>query len=184
MRRLTLWFCAVIAAGLGCQPRQPPASTPGPFAATRPTVQFASSEHGIRLSYPAEWSPVPSDEYVLRIAPAGDPGELSISLDVPKLPPHIPGLIPLGMVVNGYVDDLRKQDPAVKVDQPVATKVGGANARRVRSTRQSSGRTLVEEAVLTVHGDRVYIFRANADTAHGHEAQNVLIRVLTSVKWE
>jgi hypothetical protein len=34
--------------------------------------------------------------------------DTSISLDVPKLPPHIPGLIPIGSVRNGYLDDLKK----------------------------------------------------------------------------
>ncbi len=147
----------------GCRPKDMPPTTQPLSSAMR---EFASVEHGVRFGYPAGWSSTPTDAYVLQIVS----GSSSISLDVPKLPVHVPGFIPLGMVVNGYVDDLKKKAPAVKVEAPVALKVAGANAKRVKSS--------VEDAVLTVHGDRVYIFRATPD------ASDVLDDLLRSVQWK
>jgi hypothetical protein len=144
------------------------------------TTEFTGP--GIQLSYPSGWSPVPSDELVLRLAPPSA-SKTVVSIDVPKLPPHIPGLIPLGAVVNGYVDDLKKQDPHVNVEQPVEIKVAGANARRVGSTRTVDGSPLVEDAVLTVHGDRVYIFRANSESSGQQDARNALDALIDSVQW-
>ena len=62
----------------------------------------------------------------------------AVSLEVPKLPPHIPGLIPLGSVVGGYIDDLKKQHPGVKVDDP---STNPANGRGRRGRRGAGGET-------------------------------------------
>jgi hypothetical protein len=178
VRRLTL---TLIILAAGCRPRDPaPPAPTQPVAAA--TTEFAS--HGVRFSYPADWSPVPDVDYVLRVAPRENADAMSIALDVPRLPPHIPGFIPLGMVVNGYVDDLRKQQAAVEIDPPVDMKLGGANARRVRSRRTMNGKTLVEDAVLAVHGDRVYILRANSEAGTGPAARDALNAILASVAWD
>lgn len=177
----------VALASGGCRPRGPAQSpsrdTPRP---TPGTSEFASERHGIRFTYPSNWSARPDADLVLRLAPAGmgDDSAASVSLDVPKLPPHIPGMIPLGMVVDGYRDDLKKQRAGIQIDDPVATKVAGANARRVRSAWQEGGQTRVEIAVLTVHGDRVYIFRANADGADEADAGAALDSILSAVSWK
>src|SRR5688500_10322690 len=108
-RPLSILF--MLALTTGCQPR--PSAAP---ASTRPLAMSTEfNGPGIRLSYPSGWSPVPSAELVLLLAPS-PASKTVVSLDVPKLPPHIPGLIPLGAVVNGYVDDLKKQDPHVNVE--------------------------------------------------------------------
>ena len=175
-RPLSILF--MVALTIGCQPR--PSAPP---AATRPlATRTEFTGPGIRLSYPSGWSSVASAELVLRLAPS-PASKTVVSLDVPKLPPHIPGLIPLGAVVNGYVDDLKKHDPGVNVEQPVETKVAGANARRVRSTRTLDGSPLVEDAVLTVHGDRVYIFRANTEPSDQQDARDALNVLIDSVQW-
>src|SRR5688572_17346357 len=138
-----LWSCVVLVGlVVACRPGRTPEPREGETSlspSTQPAgraTEFASREHGIRLSYPADWEAVQySDpEYILVLVPSASEAERNnpvVSLDVPKLPPHIPGLIPLGMVVNGYADDLKKQYPGVKVNPPVSTKVAGANARRV-----------------------------------------------------
>jgi hypothetical protein len=147
-------------------------------------TEFASEPLGIRLAYPANWVAATSDEFVLKIVPSDQGKSTSsksaISLDVPKLPPHIPGFIPLGLVVNGCIDDLKKQYPGVQVGKPVETKVAGATARRVRSKLNSH----VEQAILTVHGDRVYIFRGNSTIDEEANMQAALDRVLATVKWK
>lgn len=177
-----------IAASYGCRPRAAAPARDGTTITTAPaTIEFAGA--GVRFDYPAAWSPVPSDSFVLRLVPAGaiDPPAASapsVSLDVPKLPPHIPGFIPIGLVVNGYVDDLKKQYPGVTVSQPVTTRVARANARRVRSTWDADGTSHAEDALLTVRGDRVYIFRASADAAAIEPARAALDAILASVQWE
>jgi hypothetical protein len=174
--------------GADTQPSADPQSAGTPVAAA--TSEFSPPGLGIRLTYPADWRPVEQKDYALAIAPADvlraspRPTSPVVSLEVPKLPPHVPGFIPLGAVVNGYIDDLKKQYPGVKVDPPASAKVAGANARRVRATWTTDGATRGEEAVLTVHGDRVYILRANAVSSEGERAREVLDAVLESARWQ
>jgi hypothetical protein len=147
-----------------------PAATP---------VEFAVK--GVRLTYPSTWSTSPSDDYVLLLVKGRDASQESISVEIPKLPPHLPGMIPLGLVVNGYVNDMKKQHPGVAVSQPVPMRVDGAAAKRVRS-KWGGG---AEDAVLAVHGDNVYIFRASGLDAKqdDSDAAQAFIAVLQSVKW-
>ena len=186
MMRATLVLTLLAPVAVGCRPRQdPPAPSRAPLA-TAPAVGTFTGQ-GVRLNYPTQWTPVSSNDFVLRLVPADAARHAAapaVSLDVPKLPPHIPGFIPLGAVVNGYIDDMKKQHAGVHVEESTATKVAGANARRVRSTWQQAGRTLSEDAVLTVHGDRVYIFRANARAEEADAARTVLDGILDSVIWE
>lgn len=147
-----------------------------------PTV-FQSKGMGVELTYPAGWVARSNPDYVLDVSPDAAHDRVSISLDVPRLPPHIPGLIPLGSVVNGYLDDLKKQAPGVEIERPTDTTVAGARARRVRSSWESSGEMRIEIAVLTVNKDRVYIFRANAAESHERDVATVFDQMLESVKW-
>ena len=174
-------FCLIlIAVTAGCQTKRPSDAGSPPLADRR---EFASEAHGVRLSYPGEWWPVACDDYVLKLVHQGL--EQSISLDVPKLPPHVPGFIPLGMVVNGYVDDVKKKHPGVSISQPEAKKVSGANARRVTSRwKDADGQEHSEHAVLTVHDDRVYIFRANAPAAGIARVRQALDVILATVTWQ
>ena len=195
-RQIALLLPLTVAA-MACQPRQPAElGEPGGLPpATEPEfrmIEFASPAHGIRLSYPAELKPAdpPQEEFILWLVPAvegAERDEVVVSVDVPKLPPHIPGLIPLGSVVRGYIDDLKKNHPDVMMEKPVDTKVGGTNARFVRSSwEEPDGTTRVEDAVLTVKGDRVYIFRGS-QRVHDDSveiARLVLGHVIASVRWE
>src|SRR5687768_2920171 len=117
--RVAILLLLVFASSVGCQPRRDASARERAPLTTAPSrVAFAGP--GVRLSYPPAWTAVPSDDFVLRLVPAGaadDAASPSVSLDVPKLPPHIPGLIPLGSVVRGYVNDLKKNHPDVTVDE-------------------------------------------------------------------
>src|SRR5436190_2081500 len=75
--------------------------------------KFERPDLGVRLEWPEGWAQHKSADFVLLLRPAakgrGDEASApSLSLDVPDLPPHIPGMIPIGSVRNGYLDDLRK----------------------------------------------------------------------------
>jgi hypothetical protein len=145
------------------------------------------SAPGVTLSYPENWREVSSGDFALRLVPhdAADDSDVSVSVEIPKLPPHIPGLIPLGSVASGYVDDMKQQHAGVEIAPTAAAKVAGANARRVMSTwKAADGKALSEDAVLTVKGDRVFIFRANADEPNRERASTALDELLESVRWQ
>jgi hypothetical protein len=198
MTRRVLSGFVLAALAAGCHPRQPtrpedrsgeqPTTAPAPTAAPA-VAEFQSREKKVRVSYPSDWKPraAPDDGFILWLVRSTSPAGTNapaVSLEVPKLPAHIPGMIPLGSVVGGYVDDLKKQHPGLKVDPPVSTNVAGANARRVSSTWDEDGASLTEDAVLTVHGDRVYIFRANGRAGEMNDVRAVLQQVIDSVRWE
>lgn len=152
---------------------------------TKPTlVPFDSPRHGISLAHSADWIVVSRPDYVLTLVPREDENasslNRSISLGIPKLPPHIPGFIPIGLVVSGYVDDMKEKQPGVTIDKPVETEVAGSTARLVRSRFGSQ----IEEAVLTVHSDRVYIFRVNCAVNEEAALTEVFDQILQTVKWK
>jgi hypothetical protein len=189
----------VVGSCVGCRPRREAAAPKrAPLATSTSTApapapapaQLGFAGPGVRLSYPGGWVAVPSDDFVLRLVPAGagnDAAAPSVSLDVPKLPPHIPGLIPLGRVVRGYIDDLKEKHRGVTVADPADTTVAGAKARLVRASwDEPDGASYLEVAVLTVHGDRVYIFRGNqpAEANATEIVRPVLEQIIASVRWE
>jgi hypothetical protein len=188
--RLALAMLLMLPAG--CRRVGAPEERPGtdPLTTTASgAVEFASDAHGVRLAYPPGWEPAPSADYVLMLAPVGRAADdttfatASMSLDVPKLPLHIPGLIPLGAVVNGYVDDLKGRYGDMNVAESAPATLAGAKARRVRSTWTAAGRPVTEDAVLAVHGDRVYILRLTADARDYGRARDAFEGVLRSVRW-
>lgn len=198
------WAAAVMAAAAGgCgrhaaanagrvpAPATMPASGPaGPVLAastassTQPAA-FVSTSRGVRLEYPAGWKPVASSDYLLLLLPidGSSSGARSISLDVPDLPLHVPGLIPLHRVAGGYLDDLKQHHPGLRVEESASYPVAGAKARRVRSTWSDSGLPFVEQAQIMIHGDRVYILRANDDAGGFPETFHAFSQVADSLRW-
>lgn len=153
--------------------------------ATAPTV-FARPKLGIQLAYPRGWEVRESEEYELLLRPArsGDGGDVLMSLDVPDLPFHLPGMIPIGAVRSGYLDDLKKQVGVVTTEDLTPPDLGASSARLVRSRWQAGpGGGVEETALLMVHGDRVYILRARADAAHSDETRAAFDGVVRSVRW-
>ncbi len=179
-------FAVVLIGVTGCGSAVPAGTRQPTSVPSNGSVEFSNPRHGIRLVYPAAWSATDSNEFILLLVPKnwkpGSSGQ-SISLDIPKLPSHVPGLIPIGLVVNGYIDDLKKLHRGVKVEEPAAMKVAGVNARRVVATWQEGDQSRVEEAVLTVHGDRVYIFRGTSTVSDQVSVQQLLADMLKSVGW-
>lgn len=136
---------------------------------------------GVRVSWPGWWERMESKDYVLLLRSAWGAG---ISLDVPELPAHVPGLIPLGMVVNGYLDDLKKQVGG-KVDVRDEAPPAGALGGKVRMVRSEWGRSggQQETAVIVVHGDQVYILRGRSDVGHERETREAMEEIVGSWRW-
>jgi hypothetical protein len=170
--------------------RAPPAATqpttmPAPLAA--PPMTYEDRARGVRLEYPGDWHCARSEDYVLRVLPPGaqpDEGGVEMTLDVPSLPPHVPGFIPLGMVEKGYVDDLRQNSSSFKALERSDSAVPGARARLVRSTwTATAGEERAEDALLMVHGDRVYILRLTGPAAAVEAQRPVFDETARSVRW-
>src|SRR5689334_20856417 len=85
----------------GSKPTTNPSTWPTTALANR---SFESKDAHIRIQYPQGWVTRPSDDYVLLAGPPGPIEEVpNISLDIPSLPPHLPGMITLGRVTKGYL---------------------------------------------------------------------------------
>jgi hypothetical protein len=185
---------ACLSVAAGCYPprtvsaTQPPApATTAP--ATRPTTQssdiYNNPSAGIRLTEPAGYSTRPSNDVDLLLVPAGQPATPidSVSLEIPDLPVHIPGFIPLGLVVNGYVSDMKKSHPGVAIEQNQAYSIPAAKAWIVKSKWPDGQATDSETAILIVHDDHVFILRANADAAGLARTMKDYDAFVKSVQW-
>ena len=120
---------------------------------------------------------------LLIVPPGTTDSRQSVSLNVPPLPFHIPGMIPMGLVEDGYVDDLKQQHPGLHVEERGRQTVAGTEARGVRTTWQEGGRSYAEAALLLVHGDRVYILRADAPADAFGRVREVFDAVAGSIRW-
>jgi hypothetical protein len=107
----------------------------------------------------------------------------SISLDVPQLPWHLPGMIPMRLVRNGYLDDLRKRVGPLTIVEDAPREIPGATAHLVHTTWSKGGHGFAEVTLLFVHADRVYIIRADS-TAEDYQATRAAFdAVVQSVRW-
>lgn len=153
--------------------------------ATKPTV-FARPKLEIQLAYPPGWEARANKDYELFLKPArsGGGGDTLMSLDVPELPFHVPGMIPIGSVRSGYLDDLKKQVGAMTTEDLPAPNLGASSARMVRSRwKTPSGEGVEETALLMVHADRVYLLRERASDGHAEETRAAFDEVVRSVRW-
>jgi hypothetical protein len=145
-----------LLAALGCavtpNPRTAPTSQTSTDAATH---AFQDSGGLIRLEYPAQFTAKHDPAYVLSATADGQ----TFTLDIPDLPPHIPDMIPLGLVVNGYKNDLKKSHLGVKINEEPPPVVAQARGRELRSTWEQDHAPTTELALLLVHGDHVFILR-------------------------
>jgi hypothetical protein len=150
------------------------------------TQTFENKKAGIRFKYPAGWTSVQGQTSTFAVeAPAGSiKGTASLTLDVPHLPPHLPGMISPKMVADGYVDDLKKnQIHDAKVDEAVDVRVAGAPGRRVKCSGHAGGKVAIDVAVAVVHSDRVYIFSCDSDADGYDTARASLDAAVASVEW-
>lgn len=148
----------------------------------------AFSKLNITFSYPAAWTSHESKDYELLLtAGKTTPASESIpvmTLDIPDLPPHFPGMIPIGLVKNGYIDDLKKEVGRSGLDtKEEPSKVAGAQGRMLRSTWMGKDqKATVELAFVLIHADRVYILRARF-YAGDRRTPEVFDEIIGSIRW-
>ncbi len=180
---------SVLTALAGCTTTPAATMTP-PVPTTRPTAAmpqvFDSTAAGIHLAFPAAWTARPatgSTVFKAAAPPAADGGSATLTLDVPTLPAHIPGFLPIGLIVNGYVEDVKKRLPDA-TGTPREVTVADATARRVTlAGHDAAGRPSTDDAVLMVHADRVYILSADSDPAGRAAATAALDAAVGSIRW-
>jgi hypothetical protein len=152
--------------------------------ATLPTVQsYHNHKFGVSLTYPSDWKAKPSKDYELLIIPASGQSECFIVLDVPDLPTHIPGFIPISMVYDGYLSDLKKQCSNVQATVTTPS-IPDAHARLATCTGIRNGRDFVEHALLLVHGDHVYIVQADGSPDADAMLGSVFNSICKSLQWK
>ncbi len=181
--RRSRWALLFVIAIAGCQPTPPVTvrRTPATTRSLGPQT-FDAPSLGIAFNYPAGWTPdaAATAEEALRVVN----GSAVLTLTVPKLPFHIPGMIPINLVASGYADDVRKRLPDAAGPAAQVVTLSDAQARRVTLTgHEPDGRTITEDAVLIVHGDRVYVLATDADPAARPAAASALDAAVASVRW-
>lgn len=176
-------------------PATVPALAPATMAATLPatapaTLGFTGAKGDFSLTYPRAWVSHKNPDYVLQLLPAskapppraGSPAT-TIQFDVPELPPHLPGMIRMHLIQNGYVDDLRKSHPGLKVEETVDRAVPGAQARLVRCTWEANGKAYTDVALMMIRAGRVYILSADARTDALPETRATFDEIASSLHW-
>jgi hypothetical protein len=170
----------VLVAALGCAAGGHPTTAP----TSQPTTQTATNSFQdaaglIRLEYPMVFKTQHDPDYVLSATSDGQ----TLTLDIPDLPPHIPNMIPLGLVVNGYKNDLKKSHPGIKIEEEKPPAVPQAVARELRSSWTEKGDATVELTLLMVHGDHVFILRVVTLGAKLDAARAVFDRIVAAMQF-
>jgi hypothetical protein len=155
-------------------------------AATQPAIvgggTFRNDSLDIQLTYPTGWLTKPDPDCIWNVVPVADTAAASMSLQIPSLPPHIPGMIPVRMVKNGYVDDLRTSKGQITTTESTPT-LPKASARLVRATWTEKGTPMFQTALILVHSDRVYILRAEGKASDEAAIKPSFDSVTQSLRW-
>jgi hypothetical protein len=178
-----MWFSLAVG---GCPPRQEVPRHPLDTApATQASNVYDNAKAGVKLIEPAGYAAAPSTDYDLLLVPAGSPATSvdSLSLEIPDLPIHVPGFIPLKMVVNGYVDDLKQSHPKLTIEENQTYSVPNGKAWIVQSHWPDGKTTDTESAILIVHGDHVFILRGDADADGKPKTLQAFDDFAKSVQW-
>ncbi len=180
--------CVAVLVLSSCQSNSAPRTAKQP-AATQ-TVQTSQNQpsqnfeaNGLKISLPGGWDSKPNQgkDAVLSLVASKQP-QRKIVLDVPHLPPHIPGLIPMGAVESGYIDDLKKQHQGLKVEETADRAVASAKARFVRTSWPGSPPG-AKVTLIIIRGDTIYILAADSDQEGVAATRAAFDQMAGSIAW-
>ena len=170
---VALAFCGCVGCNCtGCKSDESKSSTP--VATTNPAnpssdnkpVSYSSKKFGIQVQYPTGWVARANKDYEAFLVPAALDAKAeptaNISLDIPELPLHIPGMIPMGLTKDGYLDDLKKEFGTITTVEKDHS-LPASTAKMLTSTWQKDGKTFRDKALVIIHNDHVYILRARSE---------------------
>ena len=160
---------------------------PPSFAAatTSASPQFVDyQDKGSRFHYPTTWKPKEDKDYELHLVPSTAPANCNITFDIPDLPPHFPGMIRLGLIEHGWVDDQKKSLPSLHVDNSADYPIGGAKARLVQCSWKQDNAGYAGAGLLIMHSDRVYILAYDADAKSLAQTRDDFHKIGASLRWD
>src|SRR5207253_2109805 len=97
---------------------------------------------------------------------------------------HVPGFLPLNMVRDGYVDDVRKYARDAMVQNlPTPPLPQGAKACLVRISWPRSSPVYVETALVMTRGDHVYILRGRSRAGDEPATRAAFDQIVRSLKF-
>lgn len=162
-------------------------ATPASSPTTASTIVMRSFEHkdtGLHAEYPSNWISRKDKDYELMLVPADGTSGKQITIDVPDLPPHFPGMIKLGLIESGFIRDLKSQHKGVHIDRAEDHSAnGGAKARLVESSWTENGKPRKQVALLMMRGEHVYILAYECDAADTPQVQQDYDKVAASLRW-
>ena len=180
----SLFACVVGCQGVGGATQSPitaPTTAPAPFVC---------SKFDFSIQPPADWSQTKgASDTPLALVPRSKANAKDLSLvpslkvQVPDLPPHIPGMIPVGSVADGYVNDLRKHYPDLHVDERVVLPIPNGSARRIVCTLRHGQTTWRDIALCIVHKDRVFLIVAECSAGDYPATRAAFDAMAGSLKW-
>jgi hypothetical protein len=177
----------LLASALGCSKKE----TRTPVAV--PSVQagiatYKSAPGQFTLRYPTDWSSKPTKTYALLLEPEPTSDSARVTVDVPHIPPHLPGMMTMRLVVNGYVDDLKKRLSDFSVIERCDDALAGAGAQRLVITgRERAGERRGAErmlaAVIAIRNEQVYILQADASPETFETARQAMSKIAEDWDW-
>jgi hypothetical protein len=121
---------------------------------------------------------------VLQLVPADASSDRRILFDIPDIPVHIPGMVRIGLVENGYVKDLKESHADAHTESSADRAMGaGVKARLVESSWMQSGQAWKNVALLMIRNDNVYILSCRSDPAHAAATRADFDQVVASFRW-
>src|SRR3954454_22688892 len=175
----------VVSSAVTCARKAGPPAVP---AIQEVAGEFKSRSGHFALRYPADWSTKPTKEYMLLLEPESTADAVQVTVDVPYIPPHFPGMMTMKLVANGYVDDLKKRLSGFSVVQESDDILAGATALRLVMTGQErAGKRRGEErklaALIAIRNEQVYILQADATPAMFGTARVAMAKMIEDWDW-
>ncbi|HEY7087730.1 MAG TPA: hypothetical protein VH518_06540 [Tepidisphaeraceae bacterium] len=176
----------MLMLALGCAHKQPPPPAVPQLQAR--DVEYSSPSAHFSLRYPSAWSSRPTSDYVLLLErrDAGDAAKVTV--DVPYIPLHLPGMVTMNRVVDGYVQNWNKRLTDFSVVERRDDMLAGSPAQRLVITgrdrdgaRQGLERKLA--ALITIRNEQVYIVQANAPPESFDAALAAMTKIVRDWTW-
>jgi hypothetical protein len=190
MRLAILLICLaallMLPAALTCAKKQAGPSAVGATGAG--VAEYKSPSGQFALQYPSDWSRKPTKEYALLLEREPKSDSARVTIEVPYIPPHLPGMMTMRLVVNGYVDDLKKRLSGLSVVERCDDTLAGTSAQRLVMTgRVGAGARQGEErmlaALIAIRKEQVYILEAHATPESFEPARDAMAKMARDWEW-
>ena len=151
-------------------------------------VEYESRTGHFSLRYPSGWSGRSTKDYTLLLERAHSEASARVTVDVPYIPPHLPGMMTMTLVVNGYIDDLKTRLSDFTIVQRGDDTLAGAPAQRLLMTgREQAGDRPGEQrriaALIAIHDEQVYILQADATPEQIESARLAMAGITAAWVW-